>query len=175
MFSRILVAFDGSDHAKRCLTDAVDLARAGDGKLTVLSVSLPVAAWVNEAGLAPPLDMGGVQQQVDDIFWTELNEAGGMIPAEVQSTSTLRVGDPAEEILDQVRTGEHDLVVIGSRGRGAVKTESLGRVSRHVSQSCPVPVLIVHGKVGTPPEIDAPGDQTISQNGDRLLRGVAQL
>jgi hypothetical protein len=53
--------------------------------MTVLSVSPPIAAWVTEAGLAPPLDMDGIQHQVDDVFWTDLNEAGGMIPAEVQS------------------------------------------------------------------------------------------
>jgi hypothetical protein len=51
VFSGILVAFDGSDHAKRCLTDAVALARAGDGdgdgELTVLSVSLPVGGLVD--------------------------------------------------------------------------------------------------------------------------------
>jgi nucleotide-binding universal stress UspA family protein len=49
VFSGILVAFDGSDHAKRCLTDAVALARDGDGdgELTVLSVSLPVGVLVD--------------------------------------------------------------------------------------------------------------------------------
>jgi nucleotide-binding universal stress UspA family protein len=151
MFSRILVAFDGSDHAKQALRDGVELARAGDAKLTVLSVSLPIAAWVKEAGLAPPLSMNEVQQQVDDVFWTELDEAGEMIPSDVVSTSTLRIGDAAEEILDQVRSGGHDLVVIGSRGRGNNSSSlDLGSVSRLVSAVCPVPVLIIHGAKSSP-------------------------
>lgn len=122
MFSRILVAFDGSDHAKQALRDGVELAQVGDAKLTVLSVSLPIAAWVKEAGLGKPLSVDEVQRQVDDVFWTELDEAGEMIPSDVVSTSTLRVGDAAEEILDQV------------------------------SEACPVPVLIVHGAKSSPPD-----------------------
>lgn len=168
MFSRILVAFDGSDHAKQALVDGVELARAGDGKLTVLSVSLPIAAWVSGAGLAPPLNMDRVQQQVDDVFWAELNEAGEMIPADLASTSTLRIGDAAEEILDQVQSGVHDLVVIGSRGRGNVESHSLGSVCQQVSQACSVPVLIVHGVKNSPKlELDARTEWTSSANGDR--------
>jgi nucleotide-binding universal stress UspA family protein len=112
--------------------DGVELARADDGELTVLSVSLPIAAWVAEAGLTPPLDMDGVQQEVDDVFWTELDEAG-------------------EVILDQVRSGGHDIVVIGSRGRGVTGPLVRGSVSRQVSEACSVPVLIVHGAKGSPP------------------------
>lgn len=91
-----------------------------------------------------------------------------MIPADVPSTSTLRIGDAAEEILDQVRSGVHDLVVIGSRGRGDVESHSLGSVSQQVSQACAVPVLIVHGAKAAPtPELDALIERTSSQNGDR--------
>jgi nucleotide-binding universal stress UspA family protein len=118
--------------------------------------------------------MDQVQRQVDDVFWTELNEAGAIIPTDVPSTSTLRIGDAAEEILKQVRSGTHDLVVIGSRGRGNVESHSLGSVSQQVSRACSVPVLIVHGAKSSPlPELDAPIERTSSQNGDRPLVSAA--
>ena len=44
----------------------------------------------------------------------------------------------------QIANGHHDLVVMGSRGRGAVRAALLGSVSHHVLHHCPVPVLIIH-------------------------------
>jgi len=53
----------------------------------------------------------------------------------------VRVGYPVEEILKLAR--RHDLVVMGSHGRGILADAVLGSTSRRVLRRCEKPVLIV--------------------------------
>ena len=62
------------------------------------------------------------------------------------SLSTVLSGDPVRQaLLRQIAEGGHDLVVMGSRGRGAVGSILLGSVSHYILNHSPVPVLVVHG------------------------------
>ena len=47
-------------------------------------------------------------------------------------------------LIGQIADGAHDLVVMGSRGRGAIRSALLGSASHYVLHHSPVPVLIVH-------------------------------
>ena len=48
-----------------------------------------------------------------------------------------------QAVLEQIERGRHDLVVLGSRGRGTVRSALLGSVSHYVLHRSAIPVLIV--------------------------------
>lgn len=62
-------------------------------------------------------------------------------------------GDPAHAIVDIAERFGCDLVVMGSRGTGSVRSALLGSVSHEVLHACPVPVMIVK-----PREVDEVAD-----------------
>jgi nucleotide-binding universal stress UspA family protein len=64
MFRRLLVAFDGSPHAQQALTEAIDLAQANRGTLTVMSVAPEPSVWAM-SGYGVPIDVDGVSQEMN--------------------------------------------------------------------------------------------------------------
>jgi nucleotide-binding universal stress UspA family protein len=65
--------------------------------------------------------------------------------AGVAAYSRLLRGDPVDEIVAYADTIDADLIVVGSRGHGAVTSALLGSVSRGILQEARRPVLVVRG------------------------------
>ena len=65
MFRRLLVAFDGSTHAQRALTEAVDMAQTNSGRLTVMTVVPEPSAWALGSGYAPAVDLNDLSRQIE--------------------------------------------------------------------------------------------------------------
>ena len=65
---------------------------------------------------------------------------------DVSVTTVLTTQPVPRALLRQIDEGHYDLVVMGSRGRGAVRSALLGSVSHDVLHHSPVPVLIAHAQ-----------------------------
>lgn len=144
MFHRILVAIDGSEHARRALGEAIDLARLANAKLTIIGVHQLSSALLVGGPVVPPIDLGELEQALRREYEQLLDAAVEQVPAEVSVVKVLAEGAPAPAILARARKDQSDLIVLGSRGRGGVASMLLGSVSHQVLQHSGVPVLVVH-------------------------------
>jgi len=156
MFRSILVAVDGSQAAGAALTQAIDLARAEGARLTLICVASPLP-W--QIAAAPYVPLPG-EEELEREARETLERAEGLVPEGIPVSTALRRGRIADEILKRVETGEHDLVVMGSRGLGRAGSILLGSVSRAVLAGSPVPVLIA--RAAGPPTTAGDASHTLS-------------
>jgi len=143
MFSRILVAVDGSPFAERALAQAVDLSKKYDSQLTVVHVVLRrfYAVTPSEAGvLATTVFVKEMESEGKKIISKseEFVKASG-----VAYKCKLLQGVPADEIVRLAQAEKVDLIVLGSRGLTEVRAFLLGSVSDKVTHHAKCPILIV--------------------------------
>lgn len=141
MFHRLLVAFDGTPAAHRAVATAVELARANDARLTVIAAVHDLSDVF--FGSITSVEFGDLAAQTERKCRAMLDTVVESVPDDIPTAGILGHGSPGPAILDEVRAGGHDLVLIGSRRRGGLRTLLLGSVSRHVLDASPVPVLLV--------------------------------
>ncbi|HEX4483213.1 MAG TPA: universal stress protein [Solirubrobacteraceae bacterium] len=144
MFRNILAAIDGSPDSDEALTQAADLAESEHARLTLFSAvnTPPAVAYSGMGGdVVTKLTEEG-EADTEKILRAALER----VPDGV-SVTTIMSSEPARPaLLRQLEQGQHDLLVMGSRGRGAVRSVLLGSVSHYVLHHSPVPVLIVHAE-----------------------------
>jgi nucleotide-binding universal stress UspA family protein len=145
VFRRLLVAYDSSPDAQLALVHAIDMARAINAELTILTAAPPPSDVV--LGYVAPVPLDDVREESERSYQALLDAAVGTVPHDLPVTKILRRAPASRAIVDEVRAGDHDLVVMGSRGRGELRSLLLGSVSHHVLHASPVPVLVVHASV----------------------------
>lgn len=140
MFRNILVAVDGSDHSQRALSEAVDLARSREAHLTLITVATPQSLPL---GAGPYMVALPTENELKREAEAIAEQASASVPDGVPVAIVVREGPAGPAIVERIAAGEHDLVVLGSRGRGAIRSLFLGSVSHYVLHHSPIAVLIV--------------------------------
>jgi nucleotide-binding universal stress UspA family protein len=147
MFHNILVAVDGSAHAEQALTHAIDLAESEHTRLTLITAAgdLPTTAFLMAGEVT-----GKLIEDARAEAATILRRARDRVPDDLPVTTVLTDQPIRRALIAQIKDGHHDLVVMGSRGRGTVRSTLLGSVSHYVLHHSPAPVLIVHAEQPSP-------------------------
>jgi nucleotide-binding universal stress UspA family protein len=144
---RILVATDGSEGAQAAVADAIELAAKLEAELTFVSVEHlpPTPFGVPPYYLANPEAHHQCEQAVAEAV-AAAEEAGVEATAKVLRASP----DPAHDVVELARELDADLIVVGSRGHGAVASALLGSVSRSVVGHADRPVLVAKHRARVP-------------------------
>lgn len=143
MFHNILVSIDGSPQANQALQEAIDIALADNSRLTLLTSVRRCPSWAYS-----PVSAGAVQQLATDLereAHRAMRDAVDRVPESIPVTKILTRQPVRQALMRQIKSGKHDLLVMGSRGRGGVSASLLGSVSHYVLNHSPIPVLIANG------------------------------
>ena len=135
----IICSVDDSDAAAGVVRIAERLARALEGRLLLLHVAPPTTAPGVSAAPAGQERLRREELQDAQRLLETLAAEVGVEPAETRA----EIGSAAERIVEICRDEGAALVVLGSRGRGDLKSAVLGSVSHRVASSAPCPVVIV--------------------------------
>jgi nucleotide-binding universal stress UspA family protein len=146
MYSRILVAVDGSPTSDHALRHAIGLATGLSAALRVVHV---VDMGVLPLGPELAIDIGAITKVRRAAGEQTLRKAretcrAGGIEAE---TRLLETGTPAQRIsnaiANEAETWPADLVVAGTHGRTGIQRLLLGSVAEGIARVSPAPVLLV--------------------------------
>lgn len=138
---RIVIAVDGSPQSAAAVRHAVKLAGAlrEPPDLLLLTVDPPMMPGVERR-----IGAEAVRHYHAENAEYGLRQARGILRrAGVAFEERMIVGDPAPEIVRACTRPRSDLLVMGSRGRGAVESAFLGSVAIKVLAGSKVPVTIV--------------------------------
>jgi nucleotide-binding universal stress UspA family protein len=137
---RVLVPVDFSEHSKEAIPIAVALAERYGAEIEFFSVidedELP-ASWAPVLGpvhVAPEEVEARIRKLMDDLVKEYRNG--------VAVTGSVRVGDPAEDILDYA-ADRADLIVMATHGRTGLQRMLLGSVAEKVIRKAECPVFTV--------------------------------
>ncbi|MCA3749058.1 MAG: universal stress protein [Rubrobacter sp.] len=135
--TKILLATDGSEHARRAARVAVELAQKTGSELHVVHVGPAIPSVFAYTELDPVRVEEESRKTLDEEV-RRIQESGGAV-----AEGHLRLGNPAENIVSLAEELGAGLIVVGSRGLSGLRRALMGSVSESVVRHAHCPVLVV--------------------------------
>ncbi len=151
MINRILVATDASAASNRALEMAVQFAGQHNAELLIVNVirDMQIPFDIKEI---PELEFNKfeafndareeVMRKIAESVLRTAKEKAEKAGAKKVQTG-IGTGDPATSILDFAKRRKVDMIVVGTRGQGKLKSAVLGSVSRKIINNAETSCLVV--------------------------------
>lgn len=136
-FRKILVPMDDSEHSKRAFRHALGLAQTQGTHVTLLHCYGRIPMLIG--GEAHEELVGEYVKQAEKLLKPhvkQLREAG------VEPALLIKEGRPGDVIVSEAKSGEYDLIVMGSRGLSDLEGMILGSTAHRVLHAAHCPVLL---------------------------------
>jgi nucleotide-binding universal stress UspA family protein len=144
MFLRIFVPLDGSPRAERALDLAASLAQQASTHEPALE---PLLILFQAIDLSPWLDLEDREDErtrATEATTRYLEERARRLRNQGMSVEiAVRLGNPAEVILEQAMARQAELIVMSTHGRSGLARWALGSVAERVARSASMPVLLL--------------------------------
>lgn len=135
---RMLIATDESEAARAAIAAGLELAGKGHAEVVFVHVTSLLELAPDQDGRKAPERIP--RAETDTILCEALERAR---THGIEATTELLIGYPPKQIVRLARDIDADLIVIGSRGLGRVKSAVLGSTSREVLAKADRPVMVV--------------------------------
>lgn len=159
MYTKILVAIDGSQGSQSALAHATEIASHFHSDLIIAHAIKEERTVYSSPVYDQPFRKGVARKQIGTATVEKSNydtcadkEKGIALLKEAKSSISLPAsqiktkllyGDPAKSICEYSKMKEVDLIVMGRRGFHDLRKMVLGSVSEKVAKSAPCPVTII--------------------------------
>ncbi len=142
---KILLASDGSDNALRAAEFTAGMVSMAPAiKVTVLVVNEMLEKMKYYSPLRTPVIFEEVEIFFKDKTQDALDSTMKIFKElKIEVEGIIKVGNPAQDVVDIAREEEFNQIVVGSRGMGSLKGIVLGSVSSKIVQLAGCPVTVV--------------------------------
>ena len=146
--TRVLFCVDGSEGGGRALARGVAWLKNADIQAVVLYVIPEVDERFRHYERLHEQEL----REIEHLFGDEGHGLEVAVQARdrlkelgLEAERKVREGDPAAEILAEIREGKYDLVILASDAEGSVEDPRLGSVADEVVRNAPISALVVRG------------------------------